>query len=49
MKPGTYADGKTKTEAEHFMRCPGCGEWFDMRDLGDGDFEIGEAKYGEAK
>jgi hypothetical protein len=20
-------------EADHFMKCPGCGEWFDMRDL----------------
>jgi CRISPR/Cas system type I-B associated protein Csh2 (Cas7 group RAMP superfamily) len=21
-------------ETDHFMKCPGCGEWFDMRDLG---------------
>jgi hypothetical protein len=21
-------------EADHFMKCPGCGEWLDMRDLG---------------
>jgi hypothetical protein len=20
-------------EADHHMRCPGCGQWFDMRDL----------------
>lgn len=23
-----------QTELEHFMQCPVCGEWFDMRDLG---------------
>jgi hypothetical protein len=47
MKPGTDADGLAKTEADHFMKCPGSGEWFDMRDLEevakhvhDGDFEI---------
>jgi hypothetical protein len=49
-KPGTDVDGIAKTEVDHHMRCPGCGEWFDMRDLDqvamhihDGDFEIGEA------
>ena len=26
-------DGATETEADHFMKFPGCGEWFDMRDL----------------
>ena len=31
---GVYADGLAETEANHFMKCPGCGEWFDMRDLG---------------
>jgi uncharacterized C2H2 Zn-finger protein len=30
---GFDPDGVTETEADHFMRCPGCGEWFDMRDL----------------
>jgi hypothetical protein len=25
--------GIAETEADHFMRCPGCREWFDMRDL----------------
>jgi hypothetical protein len=20
-------------KADHFVKCPGCGEWFDMRDL----------------
>ena len=23
-------DGIAKTEADHFGKCPGCGEWFDM-------------------
>jgi hypothetical protein len=22
-----------EAEADHFMKCPGCVEWFDMRDL----------------
>jgi hypothetical protein len=30
---GYDADGRAKTEADHFMKCPGCGHWFDMRDL----------------
>jgi uncharacterized C2H2 Zn-finger protein len=34
MKPGKDADGIVKSEADHFMRCPGCGQPFDMRDLG---------------
>ena len=34
IKPGIDADGIARTEADHFMKCPGCGEWFDMRDLG---------------
>lgn len=25
--------GPPVEEAEHFMRCPDCGGWFDMRDL----------------
>ena len=29
---GVDVDGVAWTEADHFM-CPGCGEWFDMRDL----------------
>ena len=32
-KPGIDIDGIAKTEVDHFMKCPGCGEWFDMRDL----------------
>jgi hypothetical protein len=38
-----------EAEADHFMKCPGCGEWFDMRDLAqllvhvhDAEIEIGE-------
>jgi hypothetical protein len=45
-KPGTDADGIAELEADHHLKCPGCGEWFDMRDLDqvakhihDGDFE----------
>ena len=33
LKPGIDADGLARTESDHFMKCPGCGEWFDMRDL----------------
>ena len=34
IKPSIDADGIAETEADHFMKCPACGEWFDMRDLG---------------
>jgi hypothetical protein len=34
MKPRRDPDGIAQTEADHFMKCPGCDEWFDMRDLG---------------
>jgi hypothetical protein len=30
---GYDAVGIARTEADHFMECPGRGEWFDMRDL----------------
>jgi hypothetical protein len=30
---GFDPDGVAETEADHFMKCPGCREWFDMRDL----------------
>jgi hypothetical protein len=33
--PGTEADGIAWSEAEHHMKCPGCGRWFDMRNLGE--------------
>jgi hypothetical protein len=32
-KPGIDADGVAENEADHFMKCPGCDQWFDMRDL----------------
>lgn len=49
-EPGIDADNLAQTEADHFMKCPGCGQWFDMRDLGQAlshmhdctDIEIGE-------
>ena len=33
-KRGLDADGVAQTEAEHYAKCPGCGQWLDMRDLG---------------
>jgi hypothetical protein len=33
-KPGKDANGIARTEADHHMICPACGQWFDMRDLG---------------
>jgi hypothetical protein len=48
MKSGIDADGVARSEADHFMQCPGCGQWFDMRDLGqvlehvhDAEIEVG--------
>lgn len=31
---GTRDGPEPVDEREHFMRCPECGGWFDMRDLG---------------
>jgi hypothetical protein len=31
---GCEAEGIARTEADHFMQCPVCQQWFDMRDLG---------------
>jgi hypothetical protein len=31
---GERVDDEPSNEAEHFMRCPACGGWIDMRDLG---------------
>ena len=28
-RPGIDADGVAITEAEHFVKCPRCGQWFD--------------------
>jgi len=46
---GVNADSVTQTEADHFDKCPVCGQWFGMRDLTqtpahvhDADIEIGE-------
>jgi hypothetical protein len=46
---GFDPDGVAEAEADHFMKCPGCGEWFDMRDLDqllahvhDAEIEISE-------
>jgi hypothetical protein len=30
---GYDPDRIAQSEADHFVKCPGCGEWFDMRDL----------------
>ena len=32
---GKDADGIAETEADHLMQCPGCGQWFDMRNLSE--------------
>ena len=34
-KKGVRVGGEPASEAEHFMKCPGCGQHFDMRNLGD--------------
>jgi hypothetical protein len=46
---GYDPDGVAQTEADHFMKCPACGQWPDMRDLGqimahvrDAELEISE-------
>jgi len=31
---GQPKDWTPEGDADHFMQCPGCGEWIDMRDLG---------------
>jgi hypothetical protein len=41
---GIDADGVAQTEADHFMKCPGCGEWFDMHDLGQVLAHVHDAK-----
>jgi hypothetical protein len=50
-KPGRNVNGIARTEADHHMKCPACGQWFDMRDLSqvaehihdDSDIEVSEA------
>ena len=46
---GVDAGGIPQTEADHFITCPGCAKWFDMRALAqvlahapDGNIEISE-------
>jgi hypothetical protein len=34
-KPGIDADGVAENEADHFMQCPVCSQWFDMPDLAE--------------
>jgi len=34
-KKAVRVGGEPASEAEHFMKCPGCGQYFDMRNLGD--------------
>ena len=31
---GRRVGNPPKSDAEHFIRCPACGGWFDCRDLG---------------
>jgi CRISPR/Cas system type I-B associated protein Csh2 (Cas7 group RAMP superfamily) len=31
---GFDADGVAQSEADHHLKCPGCGRWFDIRYLG---------------
>jgi hypothetical protein len=31
---GQRVGGEPKDKSEHFIRCPDCGTWIDMRDLG---------------
>ncbi|WP_156041838.1 hypothetical protein [Bradyrhizobium sp. URHD0069] len=50
-KPGQDVNGIARTEADHHVKCPACGQWFDMRDLGqvaehihdDREIEVSEA------
>jgi Zn-finger nucleic acid-binding protein len=30
---GFDPDGVAESEADHFATCPGCGQWFDLREL----------------
>ncbi|WP_156041852.1 hypothetical protein [Bradyrhizobium sp. URHD0069] len=46
-KPGQDVNGIARTDADHHMKCPACGQWFDMRDLAqvvehihDGEIEV---------
>jgi CRISPR/Cas system type I-B associated protein Csh2 (Cas7 group RAMP superfamily) len=32
-KPDIDAEGVAETESDHFMKCPVCSQWFDIRNL----------------
>jgi len=32
---GERLGGEPQDEREHFIKCPTCGRWLDMRDLGE--------------
>jgi len=32
---GKRLGGEPQDEREHFIQCPACGRWLDMRDLGE--------------
>jgi len=32
---GERLGGEPQDEREHFIKCPACGRWLDMRDLGE--------------
>jgi hypothetical protein len=42
---GRDADGLAPTEAGHFMKCPGCRQWFYMQDLGEVMQHIHDAEF----
>lgn len=35
FREGKREGPPAQSESEHFVRCTICGEWLDMRDLGD--------------
>lgn len=43
---GKPIDDLPDDERRHFMKCPGCGRWFDMRDLGQVAEHVGELPHG---
>jgi hypothetical protein len=41
---GVDPDGVVETDADHFMKCPGCGALLDMRDLAQIQAHIHDAE-----
>jgi hypothetical protein len=39
---GRALDSLADEERHHFTQCPGCGQWLDMRDLGQVFEHVGE-------